>query len=48
MTDTQRKAIVDELLEVITANMSPEDVFDEETLKDWAEDNGYVKEESSS
>lgn len=27
----------------ISTNMSPADVFDEELLQAWAEENGYVK-----
>lgn len=32
-----------EVLAYIADNFDPEDVFDEEVLVRWAEDNGYVK-----
>jgi hypothetical protein len=28
----------------VSENFSPEDVFDDRYLSDWAEENGYVKE----
>ena len=37
--------ILDDAINWIQSNLQPEDVFDEEKLKDWAEDNGYVKSE---
>lgn len=40
--------IPDGLLQVaidfIQRNLEPDDVFDEKELKNWAENNGYVKE----
>lgn len=39
-------SLLDQTLEWIRANMSPEDVFtDDSVLQTWAEDNGYVEEE---
>lgn len=32
-------------LDWISHNMSPEDVFTESALENWADENGYVKEE---
>ena len=35
---------LDTILDWINDNMAPEDVYAEEKLTTWAEDNGYVKE----
>ena len=35
----------DELFETVRMNFNPEDVFKEEDLIEWAEENGFVKEE---
>lgn len=32
---------LDEVIEWIKNNLNPEDVFDEDDLIEWAEDNGY-------
>lgn len=37
--------LLEESIDWIQANLDPEDVFSVETLRDWAEDNGYVEEE---
>lgn len=33
-------------IEWIAKNLSPEDVFDKEQLVDWANDNGFISEDS--
>jgi hypothetical protein len=35
---------LNQVIEWIKRNLNPEDVFDEEDLIDWAEDNGYFNE----
>jgi len=35
----------DALTKYVQENFSPEDVFPENELRDWAEDNGFVQEE---
>lgn len=35
---------LDEAIDWITGNLSPDDVFSEKALSDWAENNGYKKE----
>ena len=37
--------ILDDLLVNIGDNCQPDDVFNEQQLNDWAEQNGYTKEE---
>lgn len=37
------KDALDDAIEWIKANLSPEDVFDRATLVEWAEDNDFVK-----
>lgn len=34
-----------EVITIISEQFDPQDVFDKETLADWAEDNGYVEAE---
>ena len=34
--------IMDEVINAITENCKPEDVFDESALQDWADRKGYV------
>jgi len=34
---------LDEAIDWIKANLSPEDVFDEDELSEWATDRGFVK-----
>jgi hypothetical protein len=36
--------LLDTAINWITRNLSPDEVFDEKQLDDWADDNGYVKE----
>ncbi len=36
---------VDVVLEWVGENLKPEDVFDEETLAEWAESNDFAKKE---
>jgi hypothetical protein len=35
----------DELINIVSNNFQPEDVFSVEELEGWAKDNGFVKEE---
>lgn len=35
---------LDNAIDWISSNMNPDEVFDEKSLKEWAESNGYVKE----
>ena len=37
--------LLERSLEWIGQNMPPEEVFDKKRLKEWATENGYVKEE---
>ena len=37
--------LLDDAIDYITANLDPDDVFEESTLSEWAEANGYVKED---
>ena len=37
---------LDEVIEWIKNNLNPEDVFNEEDLIEWAEDNGYFTEDN--
>lgn len=34
---------LDEAIHFIQQNLSPEDVFEEKALEDWAFNNGYIK-----
>lgn len=36
--------LLDRAVEYIKDNIRPEDIFSEEELGEWAEDNGFVKE----
>lgn len=36
---------LDEAIDWIKAHMSPDDVFDQRQLEEWAERNGYVEED---
>jgi hypothetical protein len=36
------KNLLEEAIEWIAANLTPEDVFDTKVLEGWAADNGYV------
>ena len=36
---------LDEIIRWIVCNLKPEDVFNDKELSDWAEANGYKKEE---
>lgn len=52
-TDQDRKFIADvisntlleDAIQHIKDNFSPADIFNENELEDWAENNGYIKEE---
>lgn len=37
--------VMDEILDAISNNLKPEDVFNEDALADWAENNGFTKED---
>ena len=37
--------LLEEAIEWISVNLSPEDVFEARSLNVWARDNGFVKEE---
>lgn len=37
--------LLDEFIAWIQTNMTPDEIFTEEQLKEWAENNGYVEEE---
>jgi len=39
---------LDEVINWIKHNLNPEDVFDEEDLIEWAEDNGFFAEDEDS
>lgn len=39
-------ALLELAIDWLAENMEPEDVFGTQRLFEWAEDNGYVKEES--
>ena len=45
ITDVISGTLLEESIDWIQANLSPEDVFSPTTLGAWAEDNGYVEEE---
>ena len=38
-------AILEDVIDWINNNLSPDDVFDLEELKDWAINNGFIEEE---
>lgn len=38
--------LLSKAIEWINNTLSPEDVFEEELLKEWAFDHGYIKEEN--
>ena len=33
---------LDQIIEYISDNFEPEDIFDEDVLRQWAKDNGYA------
>ncbi len=37
-------SVLQEAIDYISSNLDPDEVFDEKDLKNWAENNGYVKE----
>lgn len=39
------KDILDDILVAVAEHCQPEDVFDEDALTAWAENNGFVKED---
>jgi hypothetical protein len=42
--DNQLDNILETTIDFIRDNMEPEDIFDEDKLIEWAEDNGFIKE----
>lgn len=38
-------SLLEESVDWIQSNLEPEEVFDKEELEEWAENNGYVKED---
>jgi hypothetical protein len=38
---------VDDAIDVIQRSFSPDEIFEASELEEWAEDNGYVKEEDN-
>jgi hypothetical protein len=40
-----KTTLLEEAIDWIGSNLAPEDVFRESDLVDWAESNGYVKEQ---
>jgi hypothetical protein len=44
LTQIDANRILDNIIDEIKVYYSPEDVFDEDAISKWAEDNGYVKE----
>lgn len=36
--------LLDDAIDYIKSNLTPEDVFDKSDLENWAEENGYVEE----
>ena len=38
-------SLLEDAINFIKAKYTAEDIFGEEALKEWAEDNGYIKEE---
>lgn len=37
--------LLEQAMQFIADNFEPEDIFEEDVMKQWAEDNGYIKEE---
>lgn len=46
MIDRDKVKIMNEILEPIEENISPEDIFGEAELEAWAVDHGWVEDES--
>ena len=45
MNDLEKKfgyVFLDSVMDFIRDNYNPEDIFSEKTLKQWAENNGYI------
>ena len=42
MTRQQHENLFEEISNALVMNCSPEEVFGEDVLHDWAKDNGYV------
>lgn len=38
-------AMFDNIIDWINTNLNPDDIFDYDTLEDWAFDNGFVRRE---
>lgn len=47
IADLISSSLLDDAIDWIANSLSPEEVFRNEELKTWAEDNGYVLEEDS-
>lgn len=45
VVNVNRDYILDDTVEWVCNNLEPEDIFDEDKLKQWAEENDYVLEE---
>ena len=45
-TQRQESGFTDDVLDSIRNRFNPSDVFDEKQLEEWAEENGYTKEEN--
>jgi len=37
--------LLEQAMQFIADNFEPEDIFEEDVMGQWAEDNGYIKEE---
>jgi hypothetical protein len=37
--------LLEQAMQFIVDNFEPEDIFEEDVMGQWAEDNGYIKEE---
>lgn len=43
ISDLMPDDLLDEAIDWIKSNMSPDDVFDKSQLEEWAKDNGFVE-----
>ena len=37
--------LLEQAMQFIADNFEPEDIFEEDVMKEWANENGYIKEE---
>lgn len=44
-SNMSKSSLIEDAIDWIQANCYPEDVFDKKALEEWAENNGYTKEE---